>query len=169
MKPASRLTVTAVSVGVILMLATLTAVLFLIGKVGTKLNSQSVEEYLPTQTVLNRVPGVDGAAVKIGQTVVIVARKCNITKHTITVKGEGSFAAVEPAGLSVVIGHGQATRKPGCTAKTFKFVIPPSIVERVRTLAPTTSTQIYQIYGTDTPTDGGAVAAWASQPFIIVP
>lgn len=157
------------AIAIILTTSSVITMFLLLQKVNENAANAQPKEYLPQQTVLSRVKGVDGPAVKMTDMLVVSARKCNLTKKPLTIKGEGSFTAVQPPGLSVLIGSGVVTRKPGCTTIVYRFSLPQTVKDRVNELNAVHKQQVWQIFGEDTPLNGGATVSWSTQPFVIIP
>lgn len=141
----------------------------------------------PVQEVLNEggaVLPVD-AQVQVGQqvvkipanTVAIVARKCNASTESFTVKGESRWQLLSPAGLGrFENAPGQRSVAPReCVVKTptdpYLNLVPQEVLDRAATICvitqhPTT----WNINGEDTPHSGdktGTPQLWRTEPFQI--
>lgn len=112
--------------------------------------------------------------IKPGDTVNVVAMKCNNTDKPITVRGVRSWQTVPPTVLGTVIEDSHATgiREPGRRTLTYQNPIPSSVIVRSRTILQTTGKPaVWILTGNETPVepDGteGRTKTWETEPFVI--
>lgn len=126
----------------------------------------------PVQRVDSKLVGFDTPSLRLSSgEVVVTATKC--AKHETKVNGTSSWVELAPGGEIVALAAGTAVRTGGCTTKTYRNDIPPSVMSRVVRLAMRGVTQSqWQIAGIETPvsSDGrsGIPRPWQTQNFTIV-
>jgi len=126
----------------------------------------------PVQEVMNRLPGVDVPALRLGDTVEVVGTKCNNTNNPVTVEGRSSWVSVEPPGGAYASGEGIGTRDPGCVEKIYQNVIPKEVEERSSVFFEQGKEYVvWRITGVETPADepNGVSRSWTTVNFRIYP
>lgn len=123
----------------------------------------------PDQTVLSRVPGHKGPAIKVGGVLSVKGTKC--AKEAVTVRGASFYQSVDVPGTFVPNGAGIALRVQGCTTKTFSNPLPEAVLA---TADNPFGAHMWIITGTETPVrdDGkgeGIARIWKSEPFEVIP
>lgn len=125
----------------------------------------------PVQSVENRVTGVGGPAVLLGDDVRVRSTKCADTE--VTVRGEWRWVSAEPRGTSVPAGSTPAfTRPAGCVTTEYANPMPDAVVERSLELLGDGVTPSWYITGTETPLDEdggeGVQQVWQTENFVVV-
>lgn len=128
-----------------------------------------------TQDVFNRVPGVDGPAVRIGDDVTVRGTKCNDTTAPVQVTTRLYWRTAVPAGTVIAYPALDApnTRTPGCTTRRYVNEIPDEVVRRSRQFHADGITPVWFLIGTDTPINpdngqAGVTRTWQTENFAIL-
>jgi hypothetical protein len=128
---------------------------------------------LPQQQVLNRVDGVMGPALRLGEELRVIATKCNKSGQDLGVSGRIVWRSVDPAGTQVDGTGGSTIRagSPRCFERSYSNPIPDGVVTRTSELLSQGYPRVvWQLDGVETPLGPGAVPkAWHTEPFAIVP
>lgn len=128
---------------------------------------------LPEQKVLNRIDGVVGPALRLGDELKVTATKCNISGQDVGVSGRIVWRSIDPAGTQVESGGGSTIRagSPRCFERKYSNPIPDGVVARTKELFEQGYPRVvWQLDGVETPLGPAAVPkAWSTEPFAIVP
>lgn len=135
----------------------------------------------PIQVITDRVPGITGPAVRLGDPVHSVGRKCNDTDSPVLVSGTRQWQSQRPGGFIAGIERGNAPRIPGCEKREFWDVPPPDVVAQMQAaISNTRGPVVWALNGSETPTgivENGQVHAmsngvpreWTTENFTVVP
>ena len=123
----------------------------------------------PAQRVLNRVPGVEGPAVPVGDDLRVTGVKCNDSDRAVQVRGAYAWVSVDPRGSTVYVGGGLSERDPGCTTFRFANPMPPEVIARASRLG----RSVWHLVGFDIPLRGngrgeGERVDWQTENFTII-
>lgn len=118
----------------------------------------------PVQVVHNRLPGIEGPALYLGDTARITGTKCVNAKEPIPVMGRSIWISRDERAPNIIWqgpGVGQVSlRSPGCTTRIFANVLPEGITPGT-----------WRLEGSDTATQGSRqqVKPYWSEDFRILP
>ena len=123
----------------------------------------------PVQRVVDRVPGIEGPAVKVGDALTVEATKC--AHVAVRVRGSSFWQSVDIPGTFVSAGGGVSDRSAGCLKRTFQNPLPPAVEQAAKVKD---GPHRWVIAGTETPIrpDGkreGIPRAWSTEEFQVVP
>lgn len=129
---------------------------------------------LPVQTVSDRVAGIDGPAVHIGDDLHVTATKCNYSGADLGITSVVSWQSVEPAGTTIPISANSSflPGSPPCQVKVFANPMPPLVQERTRALMAQGVTVVrWRIAAVVTPLGGPASVkrGWRTEDVQVVP
>lgn len=128
----------------------------------------------PLQLVDNRIDGEPGPAIHIGDEVLVMATKCNVSGRAISIEGQTSWVSVDPPGSVITTGSGTAQRPaaPQCKETQFRNPIPPAVAARMTELASQgVLRQVWYITGKETPlaTPNPISRNWLTQEIVVIP
>lgn len=125
------------------------------------------------QAVTNRVVGVDGPAVHLGQSVDAIGTKCNMSHRQVSLTARTTWIETSPPGTAVVLAVTSNIREPGCFVKHFSDTVPLEVTARSAALLKANPEAIvsWKITGEVTPLGGHhhtISRVWQTQVFRIV-
>lgn len=127
---------------------------------------------LSVQQVMNRLDGVDGPAIHLGEELAVSAVKCNISGKDIGIEGKTRWVSVDPGGTVVegTVGSGIRPASPECPEFHYSNKLPPAVVARTEELFAEGRTSVSWTYtGIETPLGlRGAPRVWSTEVFRIV-
>jgi len=129
---------------------------------------------LPLQTVSDRIDGIDGPAVHIGDDLHVTATKCNYSGADLGITSTVAWQSVEPGGTTIPISN-NSTFLPGspqCQTKVFSNPMPQLVQDRTRDLMAQGVTVVrWRITAVVTPLGGpqSVKRAWVTEDVQVVP
>lgn len=127
---------------------------------------------LSTQHVLNRVDGLSGPALHLGEELQVVAVKCNTSGKEIGISGHSRWVSAEPGGTIVdgTVGSGIRAAMPRCPEFNYSNKFPVDVVARTQELFDQGRDAVSWTYtGVETPLGPrGVERAWSTEVFKIV-
>lgn len=122
----------------------------------------------PMQTVTNRVAGVEGPALRAGETTRITGELCST--RSVDVLTTITWQAVGHTGTFVTVGRDVPQhRDAGCHKFTFRNPMPPTVVMANGALRSDGTDPLWVVNGYEVPAAGGQRETFTSDPFHIVP
>lgn len=115
------------------------------------------------QEVHNEVVGVEKPAAIVGQPIFATGTKCY--NEPVKIRGTLSWKLVSPFVEILGVTESTATRIAGCESFEFRNSWPTEAIELSRDLLDQGFTVIWQITGTETPSNGGVSKVWETQSF----
>lgn len=126
----------------------------------------------PKQLVSNRIDGVDGPAMHLGEELQVVAEKCNTSGKEIGVSGRSRWVSVDPGGSIIdgTAGSGLRPAAPRCPKFHYSNKLPDGVVARTQELFDEGRQFVTWSYtGTEVPLgQSGVERAWGTELFRIV-
>ncbi len=115
--------------------------------------------------VVPTIPGIDGPAVRLGETVPTTGLLCSTAIDPVDVIGDLWWQRSGTSERIQVVKGFPSVIEPGCRSLEFENIIPDEVAERVAEIG----TSVWVISGRTTPTaPGGVAAAFTIEPFTIV-
>lgn len=148
----------------VLLTVTIVLLVVFVGIVGLTLSKATppvtVLSYVP-QIVTDKVPGVDGPAVHLGQPVHVYSIKCNLLDKPVVVLGDAWWQNIDNINIKIqVASHTRGTRGVGCKTRTYVNPMPDGVTPGH-----------WRLYAHEYPQGikGGQPATWTSDTFTVVP
>lgn len=138
--------------------------------VSSRLSTRDVLEYDEPVRVSNRLPGVVGPALYIGDTVRIQQTQCLSGDDPLVVAGVATWSSAIPAGQAVTNAVSTNVARPGCYTDSLVLTVPATVVDRTRELLRdgTQPYVVWHITGLVAPVDQAfSSAQWYTEDFRI--
>lgn len=127
---------------------------------------------LSTQRVLNRVDGIPGPAIHLGDELQVIAVKCNKSGKEIGISGHSRWVSADPGGTIIdgTVGSGIRPAMPRCPEFHYANKLPEDVVARTQELFDQGRESVAWTYtGVETPLGlRGVERGWSTEVFRIV-
>lgn len=140
--------------------------------VSKRLATRDVLEYDQPVRVENRVQGVLGPALRLGDQVRLLQTQCLSAEQPLVVAGVATWASVVPAGQAITNPVSTNVARPGCYTDSLVIALPATVVDRTRELLRdgTQPYVVWHITGLVAPIDQEYTSAeWFTEDFRIYP